>query len=153
MDTFEKLLAELSRSKVEYVLIGGLAVDLCGFSRATDDVDILVEDSRGNIERLLECLGRFGEGSSAELGVDDFTSEEGCIRVVEDFPLDVFTVLDGKRHGDLLPETRNCYVEGEEVRYLGPRGLIALKSRSLRPRDQLDVQALTSILDEREKEE
>ena len=50
METFEKLLEGLSKNNVDYILVGGLAVDLCGFSRATMDVDIVVEGSSENIQ-------------------------------------------------------------------------------------------------------
>jgi len=42
MKTFEELLEGLSKSHVNYILIGGLAVDLCGFSRAIMDTNIIL---------------------------------------------------------------------------------------------------------------
>ena len=105
METFVSLLEELSQSDVSYILIGGLAVDICGFSRATIDVDIVVEPSKDNIAKMLDCLTSFGEGFAKELSVDDFPVEEGCIRIVEDFPIDVFTIVKGKTYSDLLTHT------------------------------------------------
>jgi hypothetical protein len=49
MKTFEELLEGLSKSNIDYILVGGLAVDICGFSRATVDVDIIVDISKENI--------------------------------------------------------------------------------------------------------
>jgi hypothetical protein len=39
---FEKLLANLARGAVDFAVVGGVAVSLNGFVRATEDVDILV---------------------------------------------------------------------------------------------------------------
>ncbi len=146
MDTFEKLLAGLCRCDVDYILVGGLAVALCGYVRATMDVDILVRADSANVARMLACLQRFGEGAARELAVEDFAVEEGAIRIVEDFPLDVFTLMNGQTYEDLLPLTALHEVEDVAIRHLTPEGLIRLKAGSLRPKDRLDVEALQAIL-------
>ena len=146
MKTFEELLEGLSKSNIDYILVGGLAVDLCGFSRATMDVDIIVEASKENIEKLLACLKLFGEGSVSALNLDDFSLEEGCVRIVEEFPLDVFTLMMGQTYQDLLPHSAVLITEkGARIRYLNIDGLMKLKEGSTRLKDQLDVQALKKI--------
>lgn len=145
MQTFADLLTALSRHQVRYILVGGLAVELCGYSRTTHDVDILVEHEPDNLARLLGCLLAFGEGSARELSVEDFDLEEGCIRIIEDFPLDIFTVMSGRTYQELLAYTAKHELNGIEVPYLNAAGLIALKRHSLRPKDQLDVQVLETI--------
>ena len=144
--TFEELLADLSRHGVEYILVGGLAVALCGFVRATLDVDILIQSHEDNIRRLLQRLQNFGEGHARELEASDFKLEEGSIRIVEDFAVDVFTLMSGSTYEDLLPLTARHSVGDVDVVYLNAEGLIALKAESLRPQDQIDVQALRNIL-------
>ena len=148
MSPFEKLLADLARADVEFILVGGLAVALAGYVRATEDVDVLIRAERENVKRLLDCLKGFGEGAAAELRTDDFAPEEGAIRVVEDFPLDLFTQMSGHTYEDLLPQTSEHDVAAVRIRSLNIEGLILLKAGSLRPKDQLDVQALKAILRE-----
>ena len=143
--TFEELLADLSQHGVKYLLVGGLAVALCGFVRTTLDVDILVQVDDDNIRRLLDRLEHFGEGSASVLTPDDFILEEGSIRIVEDFPVDVFTIMSGHTFEDLLPLSSIHQIDQVEIVYLNAEGLIKLKSDSLRPQDQLDVQALREI--------
>lgn len=151
MKTFAELLADLSRNGVKYILVGGLAVDLCGYARITHDVDIIVDYSKENIELLLSRLLYFGEGSARELAYKDFDLEEGCIRVVEDFPLDLFTVMCGHTYQDLLQYVKYQELKDVTVPYLSAEGLIKLKKRSLRPKDRVDVQVLTTILAEPHK--
>lgn len=86
---FEKLLAEIARAAVDFAVVGGVAVSLNGFVRATDDVDILIKEDRPNVEKLLSCLIRWGEGWARELKPDEFIAQEGSIRVMEDFDLDI----------------------------------------------------------------
>jgi hypothetical protein len=143
---FEKLLVDLARSGIDFAVVGGVAVSLNGFVRATDDLDILVGDKPENIRLLLDTLGRWGEGWARELKPDDFVAQEGSIRVMEDFDLDIFTRMRGKSLEDFRPRLRHLQSAETRVAYLAPEDLIFLKQGSWREKDQLDVTALKEIL-------
>jgi len=146
MDTpYEKLLAKLARAEVKFIIVGGVAVALNGFVRTTEDIDILIEASAENVTRLLDELGNFGEGHARELSPADFSDSEGAIRIIEDFPLDVFTMMRGKRYADLVGATKTTRIDDVEVRYLNAEALISLKSDSQRDQDQIDVSALRAL--------
>jgi predicted nucleotidyltransferase len=146
MDTpYEKLLAKLAGAEVKFIIVGGVAVALNGFVRTTEDVDILIEASANNVLRLLDKLGDFGEGYARELSPSDFGDSEGAIRIIEDFPLDVFTIMRGKRYADLVGATKTTRIDDVEVRYLSAQALIVLKSDSQRDQDRIDVSALRSL--------
>jgi len=146
MKTFDELLADLSQHQIQYLLVGGLAVALCGYTRATMGVDILIDHSKENIDLLLSRLIYFGEGFARELSYRDFDLTEGCIRINEHFQLDIFTIMHGNTYQDLLKYARVHDLEsGVQIKYLGREGLIKLKQSSLRPKDQLDVQVLKEI--------
>jgi len=148
MDTpYEKLLAKLVRAEVKFIIVGGVAVALNGFVRTTEDIDILIEASAENVTRLLDELRNFGEGHARELSPADFSDSEGAIRIIEDFPLDVFTMMRGKRYADLVGSTKTTRIDDVEVRYLNSEALIALKSDSQRDQDRIDVSALRALKD------
>lgn len=143
MDTpYEKLLENLARAEVKFILVGGVAVALNGFVRTTDDVDILIDASTENVTRLLRTLSSFGEGHARELSLKDFDQTEGAVRVVEDFPLDIFTVMRGQSYGDLLGDLRQTTINGAKVDFLNAEGLIRLKAGSAREKDLIDIAAL-----------
>ena len=143
MDTpYEKLLVDLARADVRFIVVGGVAVALNGFVRTTEDVDILIERSLDNVERLLAALASFGEGHARDLSWTDFEETEGAIRVVEDFPLDIFTVMRGALYRNLIEQTSQTEINGLPVRYLNRAGLIRLKQDSAREKDRIDVAAL-----------
>jgi len=146
MDTgpFESVLAALSRAEVRYLVVGGVACALNGFVRTTEDVDILVDAEPENLRRLLDALARFGEGHARELEVEDFADEEGAVRLVEDFPIDMFVRLGGMRYADMLPHSRSLERD-PPIPYVDVEGLIRLKSGSPRPQDRLDVEALSRL--------
>jgi len=139
---YEKLLASLARAEVKFVVVGGVAVALNGFVRTTDDVDILIERSAENVAHLLEALGSFGAGHARELSFADFDDAEGAVRVIEDFPLDIFTVMRGHRYGDVIDSVGRTEVDGVAIKFLNADGLIRLKQDSAREKDQIDIAAL-----------
>jgi hypothetical protein len=147
---FEKLLAALASAGVDFAIGGGMAVVLNGYPRATLDVDILVHPDPANLRRLLACLADWGEGWARELSAGDFVPQEGCIRVTEDFDLDIFTQMRGKSLDDFRPRLR--FLESSRVRipYLAPEDLIFLKQDSWREKDRLDVAAMKEILGRRD---
>lgn len=56
-DPLLRLLARLGQEGADYVLVGGQAVRLNGFVRATEDIDLLVRPGRDNGERIKRALG------------------------------------------------------------------------------------------------
>ena len=130
------------------MIVGGVAVALNGFVRTTEDVDILIEASADNLGRLLDELEEFGEGYARELSPADFSDSEGAIRIIEDFPLDVFTIMRAKRYADLVGATKTTRIDDVDVRYLKAAALILLKSDSQRDQDRIDVSALRSLQEE-----
>ena len=53
---YEKVFRIFRAKKVEYLIAGGMAVNLYGVPRFTKDLDILVEPSATNLKRLKEAL-------------------------------------------------------------------------------------------------
>jgi predicted nucleotidyltransferase len=143
MDTpYERLLVSLARADVNFLIVGGVAVALNGFVRTTEDVDILIERSEENVERLLGALASFGQGHARELSFADFDEAEGAVRVVEEFPLDIFTIMRGHTYRDLLNQSLQTDIQGAKIGFLNAEGLIQLKQSSEREKDQIDVAAL-----------
>jgi hypothetical protein len=143
---FGKLLVALAQKKVDFAVAGGLAVIFNGYDRLTLDADILIDDRPENIQKLIECLSDWGEGWARELKVEDFIPQEGSIRVMEEFDLDIFTRMRGKALDDFRPRLRELKVGETSVNYLSPNDLIFLKKDSWREKDRLDVLAMQEIL-------
>lgn len=146
LSQYGKLLADLARSEVDFAVVGGLAVIFNGYPRLTLDADIIVDDSPSNLEKLLTVLRQWGEGFASELNTEDFTPEEGAIRVAEEFELDIFTRLRGLSWRDFQPRLRSFEHAGVRIPYLSPQDLIHCKESSTREKDALDVLALKQII-------
>ena len=146
-NTFEELLELLLKNKVKFIVVGGLAVAMNGIVRTTDDLDILVDDSLENITLLLQTLKAFGEGHAAELSLHDFNDEEGAVRIIEAFPLDIFVRMQGLKYHDMLSMISEYIMPyGLAVPFLHAKGLIQLKTGSMGEKDQFDVISLKELL-------
>jgi acylphosphatase len=143
---YERLLVALVRSGVDFAAVGGVAISLNGFVRATEDVDIIVGNAPENLRKLIECLKSWGEGWARELKPEDFAIEAGAVRLIEDFALDMFVSMRKKKLDDFRPRLRHLDASDVRIPYLAPEDLIFLKQDSWRDKDKLDVQAMREII-------
>jgi predicted nucleotidyltransferase len=149
--SFEKLLVLLADAGIKFVVVGGVAVTIQGYVRLTEDVDLLLEDSRENIARLLRTLSGYGEGYASELTVEDFTDEEGAIRIVEEIEqsqMDLFTRMSGKKYENIIVDADFLELSGRRIAVASKHALIGWKISSLREKDQLDAGALRRLIDD-----
>lgn len=147
--SFEKLLVRLADAKVEFLVVGGVAVTLHGYARLTEDVDILVRRTPENIARLLGSLSTYGEGFARELSEADFTEEEGAIRIVEESEqsqIDIFTQMSGLKFDDAELDAPTFPLAGREIRYASKSTLLRLKEGSSRDKDRIDAAALRQLI-------
>lgn len=56
----KKFIILLNKYQVNYLIIGGYAVNLYGYSRMTEDVDILFKPDKRNGEKIIKVLKEFG---------------------------------------------------------------------------------------------
>lgn len=144
---FISVLDTLGKHKVEYVLVGGVAVILHGIERLTRDIDILVKMEQNNIERLRNALHSIFDDRS----IDEITLEElheyPVIRfgVSDDFFIDIMARIgEVAVYEDLEFETI-CH-EGLNVRIATPETLYNLKKDSIRHKDKSDAAYLLDLI-------
>jgi hypothetical protein len=140
---FNSVLGLLQEQEVDFIVVGGVACALNGFVRTTEDLDILVRVTPENIDSLFAALSNWGEGFVRELERADFDLIPGAVRLVEDFPLDMFTLLAGKTYDDFCAVAR---ATEDGLKYLPPAALIETKQGSVREKDRIDIAALRRIL-------
>jgi hypothetical protein len=110
------------------------------------DADILIDLAPENVHKLLVCLRAWGEGWGRESHPEDFVPQEGSIRVMEDFDLDIFTQMRGYSLEFFRPRLQQLKVGEAVLRYLSPADLILLNQGSWREKDKLDVLAMQEII-------
>ncbi len=118
------------------------------YVRATENVGIIIETSTKNKVRLIQALKQWGEGHGAELSPDDFDDKPGAVRIVEDFPLDVFNILSGKTYEDYLPLAKET---DDGILFLDRQSPIDSKEGTGREKDKLDISVLRRLIEEQGK--
>ena len=144
-DLLLKLLARFRDEGVDYVLVGGQAVRLNGFLRATEDIDLLLKATRANGEKAIRALDFLD--SAAELQPDWFEAAEGeldNIRIADDLLIDLLFSANGETYESLQPFVRELVIEDVPVRVLNIDGLLRTKT-DYREKDLMDKRVLTRI--------
>ena len=142
---FLRLVDSLNRHRVEYVLIGGAALNVHGLVRATEDVDIFVEPTARNIEALKEALhDLWNDASIDEIEADDLLGAYPVIRYGPPEGSMYFDILtrigEFTQYDELSWEVIS--IQGVDVRVATPRTLFELKKNTVRPIDHADAQRL-----------
>lgn len=155
-DTFRAL----DDAEVRYLVVGGVAVVLHGFVRATADLDLIVDFERANLLRFLELMKSRGYRPKAPVAIEDFADPENRRAWREDKGMKVFTLQHPARAGELLdvfswepiPFTeayarrKLVPMEGYTVSVAAMEDLIALKRPVGRPQDLEDIKAMEARL-------
>jgi len=144
-DQLLKMLSALHIERVEYILVGGVALGLHGLIRATEDVALFVNDDADNIERLRRALRSVWDDAD----IDQITSSD----LAGEYPVIRYGPPDGGFAIDIMTRlgTRATYhdlawqeidVEGVKARVATAQTLYDLKRDTVRPIDRADADAL-----------
>jgi len=94
-DDFREFLKSLNANHVDYLLVGGYAVGLHGYPRATIDLDVWVRPEQGNARRVISALRMFGFETST-ITEDLFIRLDSIVRFgVPPFRIEIMTAIDG----------------------------------------------------------
>jgi predicted nucleotidyltransferase len=133
----------LNRSGVKYLVIGGIACALHGYIRATSDVDVLIERTLPNAERVLEALASLGWGFAREWSPQEILARP--ITVIGDDPaVDIFTVAWNVKYEGALARSSVVAVQGVSIPLISIDDLIETK-RTGRLQDAADIEALEEV--------
>ena len=139
---FSEFLKLLNAHRVEYLLIGGFAVALHGYPRATADMDVWVARNRLNAERLVSCLREFGF-DTPNLTPELFDDPNRIVRMgVAPLRIEILTEIDGVNFKDCSARSINQSVDGELVPVISLEDLKANKRASGRAKDLDDLENL-----------
>lgn len=127
--------------EVRYLVIGGIAAVLHGVPRATFDLDILIEATSENAERLLEALLDAGLGTASLTDAPRVLANE--ITVFRDrVRIDVQTRTLGITFSEAWKRRETMVYHGQQFFVVSKGDLIASKRASGRPVDLEDVRLL-----------
>ena len=136
VDDVKRLVGALAAEGVEYVLIGGYALNALGYIRATTDIDLLLRPTHEQGERARRALLTLPDRVAAEIEASWFVEAE-TIRVADAFVVDLMFSACGESLDSLAPHIVTIDFDGVPVRTLDIEGLLKTKQTS-RDKDRLD---------------
>ena len=144
-DRFLQLLRELEAHRVEYVLVGGAALNLHGIIRATEDIDFFVRPEEGNLKRLRAALRAvWNDPEIEEIKACEMADAYPVIRYGppnEDFAIDLLSRLGTELAFEDL-DAEVFELEGVKIRLATAATLYRMKKGTVRPIDRADAAAL-----------
>ncbi len=139
-----KLCRELNREGARYVIVGGMAMIQTGFVRATEDIDILVEASPENFEKVQRALLFLPDKAVRDVRPTDL-DRYVVVRVPDEIVVDLMKSACGIDYAGAAAEISTVVIDGVPVPFAGP-GLLLKMKQTVREKDRLDRQFLEELL-------
>ena len=132
----------LNALEVRFVIVGAFAVAYHGYFRYTSDIDLFIDRSSDNAERILQAVKQFGfEG--LKLTAEDFSREDQVVQLgVSPNRIDVMTFLSGVGFEEAWTSREQGDLDGLSVPFISKEMLKRNKTASGRLQDLADLEYL-----------
>jgi hypothetical protein len=152
LDQLQIVFASFQKNDVKYLVIGGIAAVLYGVPRATFDLDILIEPTKENAQKLLNALSEAGFGTAELTSAEEIIGTEITI-FTDRVRLDVQTSTPGILFEAAWPRRATMTYEGQKFDVVSLADLIQSKTAAGREVDLEDVRILKSEEKESDSED
>jgi hypothetical protein len=139
---FKEFIELLNEYSVRYLVVGGYAVAFHGHPRYTKDLDVWVELSPENADKVLKALEKFGFGALG-LKPEDFLEENQIIQL--GYPpnrIDILTTLKDLKFGDCYKARVDVEIQSLHIKFIDIESLKKNKRATGRPQDLADAENL-----------
>lgn len=147
LEDLVELCRALNREGARYVLVGGFAVILHGFVRATKDVDLLVDPSEPNIQAVKRAMAVLPDNAAALLA-DNEVLQYQVVRIADEIVVDLLGAACGVTYSEAVAAGVETFtLQDVEVPVASKELLIRMKN-TIRESDAVDVRFLRLRIEE-----
>lgn len=136
----------LNEEGANYILIGGFSMIYHGFTRTTEDIDLLVDPTPDNIEKIKKSLCYLPDKASLEVMPDD-VAKYSVVRIVDEFVIDLLKRACDVTFEDAIKTAEYADVRGVLIPVASLDTMIKTK-QSTRERDKEDLKYLLQLKEE-----
>ena len=133
---------------VKFLICGARACALHGYIRATEDIDILVQNNKKNIEKVIECINELYPHLE-EVTVDDLISNI-VLKILDEPELDIMLSAWSVTYEEAQKDVCKVVFNNLEIPFLGLESLLKSKETE-REQDKWDSKILREILKKKHK--
>jgi predicted nucleotidyltransferase len=147
-DYTRNLLHQFTVNQVEYIVVGGYAVNYYGYRRTTGDIDLWIRPDNGfNKQGILNSLRTLEveEDMLTRLAALDFTKPVVFIDGDEPFKIDFMTYISGVGFEEAWQQKTLVNIDDLEIPFIHLSHLIISKMTSERLQDKIDVDKLQQL--------
>lgn len=141
------LCRELNERGATYIVVGGMAINIHGFARNTEDIDLLIETTVENEGKVLEALCLLPEGAARELKPGE-VADYVVVRVCDEITVDLMAKACGHDFSSVRTMITPVIVDGVVIPFASP-ALLWKTKQTFREKDQIDQLFLRKLLEDR----
>ena len=138
------LCRRLNAADARYVVVGGMAIIQHGFVRATEDIDLLVDASRENFDKIKTAMLGLPDGAIRDVQPGDL-DQYVVVRVGDEFVVDLMKAACGVEYAEASTEVQVVTLEGVPIPFATAKLLWRLK-QTHREKDVEDRAFLRELL-------
>ena len=138
------LCRHLNREQARYVVLGGMAIIQAGYVRATEDIDLLIEVTPENIERVKAALMQLPDGAVRDVAPDDL-DRYVVVRVADEIVVDLMKAACAVEYQEASRLVDVVTIDGVPIPFANARLLWRTK-QTVRDKDRLDRSFLARLL-------
>lgn len=143
-DDFRDFLNILNEKQVEYLIVGGWALGVHGYVRATGDMDIWIGTEEENLDRLVLAMEEFGVPQG--ISKDFFRKKGNAFRMGSPpMRIEIITEASGIHFPECYTRQIKIEAEGVTIPFLAYEDLVRNKRSSGRLKDLADLEGLGEI--------
>lgn len=142
-EDFKDFIVYFNRYEVEYIVVGGYAVIVRGYSRSTGDIDIWVNKTLDNFKRLQKAIQHFGLPTSAVKESEFFSEDYDVFSFGKPpYAIEIMTAVKGLDFGSTFINSSIEQINDTPVRIIHLLNLIEAKKAAGRSKDLNDIENL-----------
>lgn len=145
---WREFLLALRSQNTKFLLIGAHALAFHAEARLTEDLDVFVEPSPDNAERVLRALDSFGFGGLIADTTELATPNRVFMLGVKPYRIDILTSISGVTFEEAWASRVAVDFHGVQLDIIGLDSLIKNKRSSGRRKDLVDVALLGGLDDD-----
>ncbi|OGI20958.1 MAG: hypothetical protein A3B68_08605 [Candidatus Melainabacteria bacterium RIFCSPHIGHO2_02_FULL_34_12] len=110
---YEFILRKLSESKIKYLVIGGVAVNLHGYTRATNDLDIMLSFDKENVEKFSKLVKELGFKPKIPVDIIELADPNKREHWKKERNMKVFSIYNAENEFEVIDIMIQDYIDFE----------------------------------------
>ncbi|MEK7528775.1 MAG: nucleotidyl transferase AbiEii/AbiGii toxin family protein [Patescibacteria group bacterium] len=159
LNPYQKIFKAFDRKKIKYLIVGGVAVNLYGYSRFTGDIDILISLDQENLDAMEKLMHQMGYIERLPITLKSLHDTQQVKKWLKEKNMTAYTFISKSSPQldiDILVENsidfKNFYKRKSFIKIWDIKApvisiddLIKMKKKARRDKDLLDIKALLQL--------